>query len=401
MAVGSSAGASGGAIYAQGIDTELTITGTWFESNSAGRDGGAVYSNAPIAVLDSTFLSNTAGHDFGLGGAVYSASGTDQSLIQNCWFVENSASEGGAWYSLAGNHNVVNSIFVGNSADTRGGALSFPGTPVKQVTFTNSTFYSNKLWGDSGSWQGSDVYITGGIEHEIEIRNSIIYGDYPSLTILDAEFFEEYIDVTYSNIRQDSGTFPGTGNLNVDPQLRFDGLLTAGSPMIGAGTATGAPDDDIHGESRPFGGGIDIGADEFADTDDEGLPDWWQLFYFDALGQDPQADPDEDGLTNLEEYLLGTDPTNPDSAGDGVKDGDSPFDDHNWDGIPSWLAVLIGVDPYEMDHSGNSVSNFEALAFGLDPFDPDDLPDQPLLSHDPENPPVITLHEPQNAVLLN
>nr|WP_269783408.1 thrombospondin type 3 repeat-containing protein [Marinibactrum halimedae] len=36
-------------------------------------------------------------------------------------------------------------------------------------------------------------------------------------------------------------------------------------------------------------------------------------------------DNDGDGLTNTEEFLLGTDPTNPDTDGDGLFDGDDPF----------------------------------------------------------------------------
>ncbi len=36
---------------------------------------------------------------------------------------------------------------------------------------------------------------------------------------------------------------------------------------------------------------------------------------------DPAADPDEDGLSNLEEDALGTDNRNPDTDGDGFKDG--------------------------------------------------------------------------------
>lgn len=44
------------------------------------------------------------------------------------------------------------------------------------------------------------------------------------------------------------------------------------------------------------------------DTDGRGLPDRWQILYFGHLGVDPNADPDGDGLTNLEEYKMGTDP---------------------------------------------------------------------------------------------
>jgi hypothetical protein len=47
------------------------------------------------------------------------------------------------------------------------------------------------------------------------------------------------------------------------------------------------------------------------DTDGNGLPDWWELKYFGVLtGTDPNADPDHDGVSNLNEYLAGTNPTN-------------------------------------------------------------------------------------------
>jgi subtilisin family serine protease len=47
------------------------------------------------------------------------------------------------------------------------------------------------------------------------------------------------------------------------------------------------------------------------DTDNNGLPDWWELQYFGHLtGTDPNADPDHDGMNNLAECIAGTNPTN-------------------------------------------------------------------------------------------
>ena len=56
------------------------------------------------------------------------------------------------------------------------------------------------------------------------------------------------------------------------------------------------------------------------DSDSDGIPDWWMMKYFghptgqaddNSLAAD---DADGDGMSNLQEYLAGTDPTNPDSV---------------------------------------------------------------------------------------
>ncbi len=58
------------------------------------------------------------------------------------------------------------------------------------------------------------------------------------------------------------------------------------------------------------------------------IPDEWRIKYFGSAtctNQDncgDQADPDHDGLTNLEEYQANTDPNNADTDADGIADGD-------------------------------------------------------------------------------
>jgi len=44
------------------------------------------------------------------------------------------------------------------------------------------------------------------------------------------------------------------------------------------------------------------------DSNANGLPDWWESAHFSALGVNPAADADGDGMTNLQEYLAGTNP---------------------------------------------------------------------------------------------
>lgn len=66
------------------------------------------------------------------------------------------------------------------------------------------------------------------------------------------------------------------------------------------------------------------------DADDDYLPDTWENQYnldpldngfINPAGQGERGDFDGDGLSNREEYLLGTDPSNSDTDGDGESDG--------------------------------------------------------------------------------
>jgi hypothetical protein len=96
------------------------------------------------------------------------------------------------------------------------------------------------------------------------------------------------------------------------------------------------------------------------DSDGNGLPDNWQTFYFGHIGINPNADPDGDGLSNLQEYKSHTNPTKADTDADGIPD--------NWE-------IAHGLDPQfndaalDYDHSG--WNNLQKYLYGLDPSNPD------------------------------
>ncbi|MBL9134489.1 MAG: hypothetical protein JNK85_01410 [Verrucomicrobiales bacterium] len=52
----------------------------------------------------------------------------------------------------------------------------------------------------------------------------------------------------------------------------------------------------------------------FVDGDGNGLPDAWELRYFGRVGIEPNGDADGDGLSNREEYLLGSNPVDTPNA---------------------------------------------------------------------------------------
>ena len=75
--------------------------------------------------------------------------------------------------------------------------------------------------------------------------------------------------------------------------------------FVGQYTLSAAAVDDSGARSDPQSVNFTIALD----TDGNGMPDYWQLQYFGHPGVAPNADPDGDGISNLQEYQNGTDPT--------------------------------------------------------------------------------------------
>lgn len=108
-----------------------------------------------------------------------------------------------------------------------------------------------------------------------------------------------------------------------------------------------------------------------SDTDIDGLLDSWEFLNgLDPLDPaDATQDPDNDGLTNTEEFNAGTNPNMPDTDGDGLSDGDEVHTYHtnplardtDSDGIHDNSELAIGTDPCNPDTDGDGLSDGEEV----------------------------------------
>jgi parallel beta-helix repeat protein len=256
-------------------DTQAWIAGNHVHSNSDASAGGGIVAHGycQVAVAHNTVYSNTAPTGGGIsmwhishaqvisnviegnsatdrgGGGILIDYGSGNRMEQNVirhndaqWggglhlyetdfvlsnnvVVDNCAQDsGGGMYPSSSDGNIVNNTVAQNEATTGGGLYAYC-LPTQTITITNSIF-----WDDAGGELSGNGYV-----------------------------------VSYSDVE---GGAVGTSNIAADPMFVDPGAgdyhLPLGSPGVDTGTAAGAPADDFEGDPRPWGFGVDMGADEFA-----------------------------------------------------------------------------------------------------------------------------------------
>lgn len=116
--------------------------------------------------------------------------------------------------------------------------------------------------------------------------------------------------------------------------------------------------------------GLDPHVAQSNDGDEDGMPDAYELAVPGLAPADWQTllDMDNDGLTNYEEYLLGTDPNMQDTDGDGNGDLDGTEKDDD-DGLTFFQEIALGTDPLDADTDGDQLPDgYENSTAGLNPF---------------------------------
>jgi len=205
---------------------------------------------------------------------------TDSRLTKNKYAARdhsaNSQEQGGIL--VGGGPPGTTSVAITNSVITRnwgavGGGVTVEGNT--SLMLTNATVTRNRTlhvltYPTRVVGYGGGLLIRG--NSTVTLVNTILWGnDSPR----GADLFVEsggspVVSADHSDIGEQemtSGTFNDLGgNINVNPRFVNswrDVHLTPLSPMIDAGTCTGAPTTDFEGDPRPSGAGCDMGADEF------------------------------------------------------------------------------------------------------------------------------------------
>lgn len=249
-------------------------------------------------------ISNGLSYAFFYGGGVFGPSSS--AVVQNCWVATNYAALlGGGAYGVAlvncrltGNHstswglqgstggsgggaaycNLLNCLVTGNYAEQNYGGGAYT------CKATNSAFTQNHAYvGGSGAYGGSFVNCTFG-------GNAA--GGYPaetggavsSATLINCLVFSNYNTgvgaINYYNCvfsYSDTDPLPpGTGNIDVNPQLLGDFYhLAPTSPCLGAGTNSVTYGTDIDGQ--PWANPPAIGCDQWQPQPVIGLQPWYQV----------------------------------------------------------------------------------------------------------------------------
>ena len=253
------------------------------------------------------------------GGAYFCA-------LYNCTVSGNSAFEGGGAYFCA----LYNCTVSGNSG---GGA-------------NNCTLYNCTLNGNSG-----------GGAYNCTLYNCIVYYNTASV----GANYDSYCTLNYCC------TTPlptaGVGNISNGP-LFVDSAngnlrLQSNSPCINAGNnAYVSGTTDLDGRPRIVGGTVDMGAYEFQQGFSGAFIGWLEQYGLPTDASADYADPDHDGMNNLQEWVCGPDPTKRPSA---LRLFSPSITRTNV--TVSWQSVT-GVN-YFLERSGNLAAPFTLLATNI------------------------------------
>ena len=307
------------------IGFTLTNGGTRTIGVNTEVSGGGLLALAASAVVSNCVLTGNGSSSSGggahqgtlnncrlTGNTSTSGGGVNQGFLNNCLLTQNvGLNGGGAYFST-----LSNCVLILNGASTGGGGAAF------------GWLYNCVLYLNAGSQGGGAWFVAMANNCTIIANNASQGGGARSSTLNNCIVYSNTGSTSnnhYSCALTNCCTTPlpaGVGNFTNAPQFvdvaNTNFHLTASSPCRDTGNNTFAPGStDLGGLPRIVHPVVDMGAFEYqdpppADYDGDGLLSWWET----VNGLQPvvsnavDSNADADGMTDLEEYIADTHPTN-------------------------------------------------------------------------------------------
>jgi len=240
-------------------------------------NGGGAWCASALATISNCVITGNS--------ASWEGAGAFGGTLQNCVLTRNPASRGGGACIAVLN----NCVLVGNSSANGGGGAAFCG-------LNNCTLVEN-----------SAAMFGGGADRCV-LNNCLAYYNSAPGGNCSANFLLRNCCTTPLPSGND-------GNFTNEPLVMDlaggDLRLQSNSPCINSGYNASAPAGlDLDGNARVVNGTVDVGAYEFQGIGSLISYAWLQQYGLPTDSTSDASDPDADGMSNQQEWLAGTDPTN-------------------------------------------------------------------------------------------
>ena len=171
---GNEATTNGGALWLYS-DGSGTVTDSTFTNNKCGTNGGAIFTYVPLTATNTSFSNNTAAS----GAAIYASGDTAVITADSCTFNANEVTGNGGAIALVSEASLIDngSTYTANKA-IYGGAICIgvdDKGKVCSATVTNSVFDGNVAENRGGAIYATDaatLTVTGG-----EMKNNTVNGE--------------------------------------------------------------------------------------------------------------------------------------------------------------------------------------------------------------------------------